>query len=96
MTLRVDHSEQLAKLRILPAVIEAARVEAKNDSEIRGILGINGQYRGCDLSGLFFPSLSPIDGRRVGGRHRLDHPLEDQKIHKRDRQSPRALRARQR
>jgi hypothetical protein len=74
--LRPEHSEHLTRFRITSELIEAAGVRSVSDSEAREKLGING-YRDADLSGILFPYLSPVTGKRIGGRVRLDTPRPD-------------------
>lgn len=74
--LHPEHAETLARLRIQSDMLEAAGVVSLTDTEVRETLGLKG-YRGADLSGIFFPYLSPVTRQRVGGRIRLDNPLPD-------------------
>jgi hypothetical protein len=71
------HSEHLAAFRISPELLEAARVESLTDSQTRELLGINGQYPGCDLSGLAFPFFDPLTDARTGVRVRIDAPIAE-------------------
>jgi hypothetical protein len=75
-TLRADHAETLARLRIPPEMIESAGLRSVVDSEAREMLGLHG-HCGADVSGILFPYFRPMTGDRVGARIRLDHPLPD-------------------
>lgn len=70
------HAEQLARFKIPAELLRDAAVRSVTDFEAREALGLNGQYSGKDLSGILFPYNSPIDGRRVSARIRLDYPLD--------------------
>jgi hypothetical protein len=73
--LEEDHAAHLGRFRIPADLLERAGVRSVSDFEVRELFGINGHYRGHDLAGILFPYLSPLDGRRTGGRVRLDCPL---------------------
>jgi len=79
MGLKAHHAQHLARFRISADLLERAAVKSVSDVEIRELFGINGRYRGHDLAGILFPYISPMDGRRTGGRVRLDRPMEDMK-----------------
>ena len=76
--LRPEHAEHLARFCIQPDILEGAGVRSVTDNETRELFGVNG-YRGCDLSGILFPTFDPFTGKRNGGRVRLDHPIEGMK-----------------
>jgi hypothetical protein len=71
-----EHAEHLARFCIPPDILEAAGVRSVTDAYARETLGING-HRGDDLSGVLFIYLSPLTGKRTGGRIRLNKPLSD-------------------
>lgn len=65
------HFEHLARFCISGELLKAARIESVSDSEARSALGVRGRDAD-DLSGIYFPYLSPVSGERKGGRIRLD------------------------
>jgi hypothetical protein len=74
--LTAEHAEHLAQFRIPTEMLETAGVRSVSDFEARDMFGIHG-HSGADLAGISFPYLSPITGKRVGGRIRLDYPLPE-------------------
>lgn len=72
------HAKLLAQFRIPTEMLEAGGISSVNDVETRELLGVHGR-RGQDLSGILFPYLDPITGKRTGARVRLDHPDDGMK-----------------
>jgi len=70
-----EHLAHLQKFRILDEVLWEAGVRSIADLEARDVLGKSGHY---DHSGIFFPTFDR-EGRRWGGRIRLDHKNGDQR-----------------
>lgn len=69
--LRREHKQHFARFRISNETLRAACIDSVSDSEARELLGIHGRTED-DMSGIFFPYLSPISGERKGGRIKLD------------------------
>lgn len=72
------HAKHLLQFRIPIGLLEAGGVRSVTDGETRELLGVHGR-RGQDLTGILFPYLDPITGKRTGTRVRLDHHDDDMK-----------------
>ena len=62
-----------AKIGVGPELLAKAKIQRVNNAEARELLALNGGAHG-DMSGIFFPYLSPQTGFRVGARVRRDRP----------------------
>lgn len=71
------HKQHLSRFRIPEELLRVARVESLGDTKAREMLGVHGRTAD-DLSGIFFPYLSPSTGERNGGRIRLDEKTSDE------------------
>src|SRR5271155_4116981 len=65
------HKQHLVRFRIPEDLLKAARIESVTDGGTREKMGVHGRERD-ELSGIFFPYISPITGERNGARVRLD------------------------
>jgi predicted P-loop ATPase len=61
-----------ARFGVGPELLARAKISRLTDPETRETLALNGVSG--DMSGIFFPYLSPKNGYRVGGRVRRDNP----------------------